>query len=101
MLYVAENRSYTLLCVTVSQIIYIVTGAKNIMQKKEGRMRQYVTFVLFMGRSSWEKPIKVYELLQMQVPLTGRGAQVCVMCVSFTNTERARRAFSLTCWADS
>lgn len=78
MLSVAENRSYTLLCATVSQIIYIFTGAKNIMLKKEGRMRQYVTFVLFMGRSSWEKPIKVYELPQMQVPLTGRGAQVCV-----------------------
>lgn len=51
------------------------------MQENECRMRRRVTFVLFTGRSSWEKPIKVYELPQMQVPLTGRAVHMCVMCV--------------------
>lgn len=50
-------------------------------QKEGDTVCRYVTFALFMGRLSWEKPIKVYELPQMQAPLTGTSVQMCVMCV--------------------
>lgn len=50
-------------------------------QEEGDTVCRYVTFALFIGRLSWEKPIKVYELPQMQAPLTGTSVQMCVMCV--------------------
>lgn len=52
------------------------------MRNKRKAIWRDVTFVLFMGRLSLEKPIKVYELPQIQAPLAGTSkADVCDVCV--------------------